>query len=64
MPIDRPKEHEGQSAIAQSGPVFGREEFEETPTGALAGGGDQRRDNGRRGMDDELAHGYRSLWWR
>jgi len=27
----------------------------------LAGGGDQRRDNRRRGMDDELAHGYRSL---
>ena len=38
----------------------GREEFEEAHAGALAGGGDQRRDHGRREMD-ELVHGYRSL---
>src|SRR6202011_2017575 len=39
----------------------GGEEFEEAHAGALAGGGDQRRDHGRRGMEDELVHRYRSL---
>jgi len=39
----------------------GGEEFKEAHAGALTGGRDQRRDNGRRGTDDELAHGYRAL---
>jgi hypothetical protein len=28
------------------------------------GGGDQRRDDGRWGLDNELVHGYRRLWRR
>jgi len=34
-----------------------REEFEEAHAGALAGGGYEDRNGGRRGMDDELVHG-------
>ena len=39
----------------------GGEEFEEAHRGALAGGGDERRNDRRWRMDDELVHGYRCL---